>query len=98
MFADITDTAADATNGGKATTITGAPASGVYPAGMIVINMAQSKYTVRAWNGTAWRNGAANHADGSGRFGRYAQRGVIATAMQSAIAGTDLEIHSSSTA
>ena len=30
------------------------------------------------------------HADGSGAFGRYAQRKVIATAMQSAIAGTDL--------
>ena len=92
LFADITDTAADATNGGKATTITGAPASGVYPAGMLVVNMAQSKNTVRVYNSTAgaWRNGAANHADGSGSFGRYAQRKVIATAMQAAIAGTDL--------
>ena len=92
LFADITDTAGDNTNGGKATTITGAPSSAVYPAGMIVVNMAQSKNTVRAYNGTAgaWRNGTSNHADGSGRFGRYAQRGVIATAMQSAIAGTDL--------
>ena len=90
LFADITDTAADATNGGKATEITGAPSSGVYPAGMLVVNMAQSKNTVRAWNGTAWRNGASNHADGSGRFGRYAQRGIIASKMQAAIAGTDL--------
>ena len=90
LFADVTDTLADASNGGKATEITGAPSSGVYPAGMLVVNMAQSKNTVRAWNGTAWRNGAANHADGSGRFGRYAQRGVITTKMQSAIAGTDL--------
>ncbi len=92
LFADITDTAGDNTNGGKATTITGAPASAVYPAGMIVINMAQSKNTVRIYNSTAgaWRNGAANHADGSGAFGRYAQRKVIATAMQAAIAGTDL--------
>ena len=92
LFADITDTAADATNGGKATTITGAPASVVYPAGMIVINMAQSKNTVRAYNTTAsaWRNGTSNHADGSGRFGRYAQRGVIATAIQAVAAGTDL--------
>ena len=92
LFADITDTASDNSNGGKATTITGAPASGVYPAGMIVINMAQSKNTVRAYNTTAgaWRNGSANHADGSGRFGRFAQRGVIATAMQAVAAGTDL--------
>ena len=92
LFADITDTAGDNSNGGKATTISGAPNSAVYPAGMIVINMAQSKNTVRQYNSTAgaWRNGTSNHADGSGRFGRFAQRGVIATAMQSAIAGTDL--------
>ena len=90
LFADITDTASDNSNGGKATTVTGAPSAGVYPAGMIVINMAQSKNTVRAWNGTAWRNGAANHADGSGAFGRYAQRKVIATAIQAVAAGSDL--------
>ena len=84
LFADIDD------QKGGGSPITGAPNAGVYPAGMIVINMAQSKNTVRAWNGTAWRNGAANHADGSGAFGRYAQRKVIATAMQSVIAGTDL--------
>jgi len=90
LFADITDTASDNSNGGKATTISGAPASGVYPAGMIVINMAQSKNTVRKWNGTAWRNGASNHADGSGAFGRFAQRKVIATAIQSKAAGSDL--------
>ena len=92
LFADITDTASDNSNGGKATAITGAPSAAVYPAGMIVVNMAQSKNTVRAYNSTAgaWRNGAANHADGSGRFGRYAQRGVIATAMQAVAAGTDL--------
>ena len=90
LFADITDTASDNSNGGKATTITGAPSAGVYPAGMIVINMAQSKNTVRAWNGTAWRNGASNHADGSGAFGRFAQRKVVATKMQSVAAGTDL--------
>ena len=90
LFADITDTASDNSNGGKATTVTGAPSAGVYPAGMVVINMAQSKNTVRNWNGTAWRNGASNHADGSGAFGRYAQRKVVATAIQSKAAGSDL--------
>ena len=84
LFADIDDTA------GGGAPITGAPNPAVYPAGMVVVNMAQSKNTVRVWNGTAWRNGAANHADGSGAFGRYAQRKVIATAMQGAIAGSDL--------
>tara|TARA_X000001036_G_scaffold42689_1_gene34189 strand:- start:7494 stop:9989 length:2496 start_codon:yes stop_codon:yes gene_type:complete len=90
LFADITDTAADATNGGNATVISGGPNPAVYPNGMVAVNMAQSKNTVRKWNGTAWRNGVSNHADGSGRFGRYAQRGVIATAMQAVAAGTDL--------
>lgn len=92
LFADITDTAGDTTNGGNATTITGAPNHAVYPVGMIAVNMAQSKNTVRAYNGTAgkWRNGTSNHADGSGRFGRYAQRGVIATKMQAVAVGTDL--------
>ena len=88
--ADITDTSGDATANGGATVISGGPAPAVYPAGMIVVNMAQSSNTVRVWNGTAWRNGSSNHADGSGRFGRYAQRGVIATAMQAVAAGTDL--------
>ena len=84
LFADLFDAA----NG--TSPIPGAPAAGVYPAGMMVVNMAQSKNTVRIWNGIAWRNGASNHADGSGRFGRYAQRGVIATAMQAVASGTDL--------
>jgi len=90
LFADITDAAGDATNSGNATVISGGPNPAVYPNGMVAVNMGQSKNTVRAWNGTAWRNGASNHADGSGRFGRYAQRGVIATAMQAVAAGADL--------
>ena len=84
LFADIDDTA----GGGAA--IAGAPAAVVYPDGMLVVNMAQSKNTVRSWNGTAWRNAASNNPDGSGAFGRYAQRKVITASMQLAIAGTDL--------
>lgn len=85
LFADISDTAGDASS-----LVTGAPNPLVYPNGMIAVNMAQSKNTVRQWNGTAWRNAAANHADGSGRFGRYAQRAIIAQAMQAATSGPDL--------
>jgi hypothetical protein len=85
LFANISDTAGNASS-----PITGAPSALVYPTNMIVVNMAQSKNTVREWNGSAWRNAAPNHADGSGRFGRYAQRAVIAQAMQSATSGTDL--------
>ena len=104
LFANISDVGADATNGGNATPIVGAPSALVYPNEMIVVNMAQSRNTVREWNATAtksaghptpsvpgaWRNAAANHADGSGSFGRYAQRKVIATGMQAAAANTDL--------
>ena len=92
LFADITDTADDNSDGGNATEITGAPSAAMYPDGMVVVNMAQSRNTVRQYNSTAtaWRNGASNHADGSGRFGRYAQRGVVATKMQAVAAGTDL--------
>lgn len=98
LFANITDDARNSL-GGNATRITGSPDPLVYPNEMVVINMAQSRNTVREWNATvanttggtgAWRNAAPNHADGSGRFGRFAQRGVIATAMQAAAANTDL--------
>jgi len=84
LFADIDDTA----GGGAA--ITGAPDAVVYPDGMLVVNMAQSKNTVRSWNGTAWRNAASNNSDGSGAFGRFAQRKVVAAGMQAVVAGADL--------
>jgi phage tail sheath protein FI len=87
LFADITDTLGDAT-----TLITGAPNPNIYPNGMIVINMAQSKNTVREYNATAsaWRNAVSNHADGSGRFGRFAQRQYVVNAMQAVASGEDL--------
>lgn len=87
LFADITDTLGDAT-----TLITGAPNPNIYPNGMIVINMAQSKNTVREYNATAsaWRNAVSNHADGSGRFGRFAQRQLVVNAMQAVASGEDL--------
>ena len=84
LFADIDDTL----GGGSA--ITGAPDPQVYPDGMLVVNMAQSKNTLRVWNGSAWRNGVANHADGSGRFGRFAQHTFVATAMQEALTNEEL--------
>ena len=84
LFADVDDTA------GGGSPITGAPDPLVYPDGMLVVNMAQSRNTARVWNGTAWRNGVSNHADGSGRFGRFAQHSFVATAMQEALTGEDL--------
>jgi len=84
LFADIDDTL------GGGSSITGAPDPQVYPDGMLVVNMAQSKNTLRVWNGSAWRNGVANHADGSGRFGRFAQHTFVATAMQEALTNEEL--------
>lgn len=92
IFADITDTAGDNSDSGQATVLSTAPDAVVYPDGMIAVNMAQSKNTVRAYNATAgaWRNAVPNHADGSGRFGRFAQRAYIAQQMQSALTSEDL--------
>ena len=86
LFADIDDTA------GGGSPIVGAPSAAVYPDGMIVVNMAQTKDALRVYDATAsaWRNAVPNHADGSGRFGRYAQRAKVAQAMQAVVAGTEL--------
>ena len=91
VFADFTDQTRVALASGAITAITGAPDHQLYPAGMLAINMGMSKNTVRSWNSTAgaWRNAAANHADGSGAFGRLAQRKVVTTAMQAAVAGNE---------
>ena len=83
VFADITDSAGNS--------VTGAPDATVYPDGIMLVNMAKSKNTVRAYNASGgWRNAVSNHADGSGRFGRLAQRAYVATAMAAVTAGTDL--------
>jgi len=107
LFADISSTELYTTTGLTNTSIeliddtdvTGyvAPPAVLYPAGILAINMCASTNTVRIYKpevaGTLkWRNAAPNHADGSGSFGRYAQRKVIATRMQAAIVGnTELE-------
>lgn len=87
LFANITKTLGNAT-----TLLTGAPDPDIYPNGMIVINMALSKNTLRVYNSTlsAWVNAVSNHADGSGRFGRFAQRQYVANAMQAVASGEDL--------
>ena len=90
LFADISDDSATA-SGVIASTITGGPDFQLYPTGMLAINMLNSGNTVRSYSvaDSAWRNAATNHADGSGAFGRLAQRKVIATAMQAAVTGNE---------
>ena len=90
IFMDITDDKTTA-SGLVVADVAGAPDYRLYPNGMLAINMLNSGNTVRAWDATVgkWRNGAANHADGRGSFGRHAQRKVISVAMQAAIAGNE---------
>ena len=94
VFADIT--ADDVTAGSFVTTLLdAAPDPLVYPAGITGINMCRSANTVRVYDASAtttwkWRNLASNQADGSGSFGRHAQRKVVVAAMQAATLGTEL--------
>jgi hypothetical protein len=70
----------------------------LYPTNMLAVNMTVSQSTLRVWtesilinNGAgtvdAWVNAVSNNADGSGSFGRVAQRRYIATKMQAAVSG-----------
>mgnify|MGYP002783719450 CR=1 FL=1 len=77
-----------------------APNPLLYPTDMLAVNMARSSGTVRVWtedmpvnSGAStvdgWINAAANNADGSGVFGRLAQRKIVTVAMQAAVAGNE---------
>lgn len=87
LFADLTDS----TNLGTVALLDNAPTPLLYPDGMLAVNMCQSSNTVRRYNSdlAVWRNAAPNNANGSGAFGRLAQRKVISVAMQAAIAGNE---------
>ena len=67
----------------------------IYPVGTTAINMCRSGNTVREYDATLtttwkWRNKASNQADGSGSFGRLAQRKVVTVAMQAAAGVSEL--------
>ncbi len=103
LFADFTADStitAGAAHDSNSTDFDSAPDEALYPTNMLAVNMALSSGTVRVWtegvsiNGgastvDAWTNAAANNANGSGVFSRLAQRKVIATAMQAAVAGNE---------
>jgi hypothetical protein len=94
VFGDIT--ANDTTAGGyEATLLAGAPNPLLHPVGTTGINMCRSGGTVRMYNsslssGWKWRNHAPAQADGSGSFGRHAQRAVVVAAMQASASASDL--------
>ena len=86
--------------GDETTTFDTAPDYQLYPTGMLAVNMAQSQNTVRVYKTgieindgedtvDAWVNAAPNNANGSGSFGRKAQRRVVTTMMQAAVASNE---------
>lgn len=68
-----------------------APEPVLYPDNILLVNMANSSNTVRQYDATnsVWFNAAPNNADGSGNFGRHAQRKIIVTKMQAAVVGNE---------
>lgn len=96
VFGDITDAA---NTGGAYVASSGVLADGpnplIHPVGTTGINMCRSGNTVRIYDsslGTTWkwRNAAGNQPDGSGSFGRKAQRAVVVAKMQASAASTKL--------
>ena len=95
-FGDITDAA----NAGGAFVASGdvlanGPNPLVFPVGTSAVNMCRSANTVRVYDATLgttwkWRNAAGNQPDGSGSFGRHAQRRVVVAKMQASAASTKL--------
>lgn len=63
----------------------------IYPDDILLVNMANSSNTVRQFDATngVWFNASPNNVDGSGNFGRKAQRKLIVTKMQAALVGND---------
>lgn len=94
VFGDIT--ANDTTAGQfEATLLAGAPNPLLHPAGTTGINMCRSGGTVRKYDTSLtttwkWRNHAPNQTDGSGSFGRHAQRAVVVAAMQASASASEI--------
>jgi len=66
----------------------------LHPVGTTGINMCHSGGTVRMYDSSLstvwkWRNHAPAQADGSGSFGRHAQRAVVVAAMQASASAAD---------
>ena len=95
IFADLTETAADDSDGGVATGLDADLANGLpaspdhefYPVGMLLWNTLVSTGNVKRYYATpgAWRSASGNKEDGSPYMFRKAQRKMVVTAMQGAI-------------
>ena len=94
VFGDITANATVA-GGFENTLLAGASDPLLHPVGTTGINMCRSGGTVRIYDTALtttwkWRNHAPAQPDGSGSFGRHAQRAVVTSAMQASASSSEL--------
>jgi len=100
LTADVGVTASGTSYDANSLGFDSAPDPALYPTDMLAVNMALSQGTVRVYTTgilvndgaatvDAWVNAAGNRADGSGLFGRQAQRKVVSVAMQAAVSGNE---------
>jgi len=59
------------------------------PEGMYMVNMDYSTYNVKRYTNGKWEWASGINLDGSGKFGKPAQRHMVVEAMQAAVAGND---------
>ena len=90
IFADLTTTANDDTDGGAATLVDGdAPDPVYYPTGMLCWNAIVSTGNVKMYNGTYWATESGNYDSGSKAGAPYmlrkAQRRVVVKRLQAAL-------------
>ena len=59
------------------------------PENMVMVNMDYSTYNVKRYTNAKWEWASGSNLDGSGKFGKDAQRHMVVEAMQASIAGND---------
>jgi len=96
VFGDIIDTVtAPAAYVASGNVLLGGPNPLIYPTGTTAVNMCRSAGGVRKYDSSLatawkWRNAAGNQADGSGSFGRKAQRKAVVEGMQASASSSKL--------
>jgi len=87
VFADLTDTAGDTSDGGGATVLTDGPDPALHPVGMMCWNAVVSTGNVKKYNATTgiWDTFSGNQEDGRPYMLRKAQRRSVVKALQAAV-------------
>ena len=61
----------------------------LYPENIFLVNMDYSTYNVKKYTNGAWEWASGLNTDGSGKFGKHAQRHMVVEAMQGALSSND---------